>query len=278
MAASLTTDRTNTDRLTVLLDECRRMEIPGAAAGRQRERRQLRPQRRRGIRFGLAAVKNVGAAAAGSIVDGRDEHGPSKDLYEFCERLDLGAVNRRVVESLIAAGACDSLGGHRAQQLEVLERAMRNAQSVQDERRRGPDQPIRRRTRRRRWSSSRRCRTWPSGPRRSGSPMRRSCSGSTSPAIPSSRYEKDLAYFATSLLEIDGRQDGETVRVGGLVSRVSPIERPQGEGDGLRHPRGPIGQGGGRVLLRRLRQMQGTWWCRTRWSSSRAASTAATEP
>ncbi len=227
MAASLTTDRNNTDRLTVLLDECRRMEIPVLPPDVNESSVNFVPSDL-GIRFGLAAIKNVGAAAAGSIVDGRGEHGPAKDLYEFCERLDLGAVNRRVVESLIAAGACDSLGGHRAQLLEALERAMRNAQAVQDERRRGqislfggdsalemehqpalPDVPE--------WTETERLSN------------EKELLGFYVSSHPLTRFEKDLAYFATSLLEIDGRQDGDPVRVGGLVSRVSPSSDRRGK-------------------------------------------------
>ena len=226
MAASLTTDRNNLDRLAVLLDECRRMEIPVLPPDVNESAVNFVPTDR-GIRFGLAAVKNVGAVAAESIVEGRGRHGPSTDLHEFCERLDLGAVNRRVVESLISAGACDSLGGHRAQLLEALERAMRNAQSVQEERRRGqislfggesaleveqqpalPDVP-----------------EWTEAERLS---HEKELLGFYVSSHPLSRYERDLAYFATSLLEIDGRQDGELVRVGGLISRVSPSSDRRG--------------------------------------------------
>ena len=226
MAASLTTDRNNTDRLTILLDECRRMEIPVRPPDVNESAVNFVPTDR-GIRFGLAAVKNVGAAAAGSIVDGRGEHGPSQDLYEFCERLDLGAVNRRVVESLIAAGACDSLGGHRAQLLEALDRAMRNAQAIQEERRRGQfslfggdsaleveHQPVLPDVSE--WTETERL------------SHEKELLGFYVSSHPLSRYEKDLAYFATSLLEIDGREDGEAVRVGGLISRVSPSSDRRG--------------------------------------------------
>ncbi len=226
MAASLTTDRNNTDRLTILLDECRRMEIPVRPPDVNESAVNFVPTDR-GIRFGLAAVKNVGAAAAGSIVDGRGQHGPSQDLYEFCERLDLGTVNRRVVESLIAAGACDSLGGHRAQLLEALDRAMRNAQAIQEERRRGQfslfggdsaleveHQPVLPDVSE--WTETERL------------SHEKELLGFYVSSHPLSRYEKDLAYFATSLLEIDGREDGEAVRVGGLISRVSPSSDRRG--------------------------------------------------
>ena len=66
---------------------------------------------RAAIRFGLGAIKNVGANAVESIVKARDEGGKFTSLYDFCERVDLGAVNRRMIESFIKAGAMDSLEG-----------------------------------------------------------------------------------------------------------------------------------------------------------------------
>ena len=114
MAASLTMDRNNTDRLTVLLDECQRMGIPILPPDINESALNFTPTED-GIRFGLAAIKNVGEGAAQSVVENRIEHGPSTTLFEFCDRLDLRSVNRRVIESLVAAGALDSLEGHRAQ-------------------------------------------------------------------------------------------------------------------------------------------------------------------
>jgi DNA polymerase-3 subunit alpha len=80
-----------------------------------------------GIRFGLGAIKNVGQAAVESIVKARgaapDGNGFGS-LYDFCERVDLGAVNRRMIESLIKAGAMDSLKGTRAQLFAAIDSAM----------------------------------------------------------------------------------------------------------------------------------------------------------
>jgi DNA polymerase-3 subunit alpha len=78
----------------------------------------------RGIRFGLGAIKNVGFNAVESIVKARTETGPFTSLYDLCERVDLGAVNRRMIESFIKAGALDTLGGTRAQQTAVIDSAM----------------------------------------------------------------------------------------------------------------------------------------------------------
>src|SRR5581483_7918730 len=84
-----------------------------------------------GIRFGLGAIKNVGANAVESILAARTESGRFTSLYDFCERVDLSAVNRRMIESFIKAGAFDSLGGTRAQLFAVIDGAMENGTRVQ---------------------------------------------------------------------------------------------------------------------------------------------------
>src|SRR5437660_9508816 len=82
------------------------------------------------LRFGLAAVKNVGGNAIESIVAARKKLGQFKSIYEFCENVDLRLLNKRVLESLIKSGAMDSLG-RRAQLMTVLDRAMERAQKTQ---------------------------------------------------------------------------------------------------------------------------------------------------
>jgi DNA polymerase-3 subunit alpha len=82
------------------------------------------------IRFGLAAVKNVGGNAIESIVAARKKLGRFKTIFEFCENVDLRLLNKRVLESLIKSGAMDSLG-RRAQLTAVLDKAMEQAQKVQ---------------------------------------------------------------------------------------------------------------------------------------------------
>jgi DNA polymerase-3 subunit alpha len=85
------------------------------------------------IRFGLAAVKNVGLAAIQSILSAREEKGNFTSLAEFCLKVDLRKVNKRVIESLVKCGAFESLGFSRAQLLAGLEEAMEWAQSVERE-------------------------------------------------------------------------------------------------------------------------------------------------
>jgi DNA polymerase-3 subunit alpha len=82
-----------------------------------------------GIRFGLAAVKNVGAGAIESIIKERQER-PYSDFEDFCSRVDLRKVNKRVIESLIKCGAFDSLGHRRSQLMEALDQALELGQSA----------------------------------------------------------------------------------------------------------------------------------------------------
>lgn len=89
------------------------------------------------IRFGLAAVKNVGDAAVEAILETRAKGGPFTSIFDFCERVDLQKVNRRVIEQLIKCGAFDSLHPQRAQVMNVLDEAIERAQLFQKERQGG---------------------------------------------------------------------------------------------------------------------------------------------
>ena len=86
----------------------------------------------RKVRFGLGAVRNVGKAAIDSILAARAEK-PFTDLFDLCERVDLRLCNKRVFEALIASGAVDNLGGHRAQYWAVLDAAIQEASLKQQD-------------------------------------------------------------------------------------------------------------------------------------------------
>ncbi|MFW5855204.1 MAG: DNA polymerase III subunit alpha, partial [Thermodesulfobacteriota bacterium] len=86
------------------------------------------------IRFGLVAVKNVGEGAIEAIVAAREEDGPFSSIFDFCERVDLKRVNKRVLESLIKCGAFDSTGANRAQMTAAMEDALEYGQRIQKER------------------------------------------------------------------------------------------------------------------------------------------------
>jgi DNA polymerase-3 subunit alpha len=89
------------------------------------------------IAFALSAIKGCGGAAAAAIVKARKKEGPFRSLFDFCERLDPGSVNRGAIESLVKAGAFDSLGGHRAQWFACIDRALQAGSAAAADRRSG---------------------------------------------------------------------------------------------------------------------------------------------
>jgi DNA polymerase-3 subunit alpha len=129
MAALLTSVTGNTDDVVKYINECREMGIAVEPPDMNVSDANFTPHGP-AIRFGLAAVKNVGHNAIESIVAARKDLGQFRSIYEFCEKVDLRLLNRRVLESLIKSGAMDSLG-RRAQLMAVLDRAVEHAEKLQ---------------------------------------------------------------------------------------------------------------------------------------------------
>jgi DNA polymerase-3 subunit alpha len=129
MAALLTSVTGNTDDVVKYINECREMGIAVEPPDINVSDANFTPHGA-AIRFGLAAVKNVGHNAIQSIVEGRKELGRYRSIYEFCEKVDLRLLNKRVLESLIKSGAMDSLG-RRGQLMAVLDKAMDRALKTQ---------------------------------------------------------------------------------------------------------------------------------------------------
>jgi DNA polymerase III subunit alpha len=129
MAALLTSVTGSTDDVVKYINECREMGIAVEAPDINVSDANFTPHGS-AIRFGLAAVKNVGHNAIESIVAGRKQLGRYSSIYEFCEKVDLRLLNKRVLESLIKSGAMDGLG-RRAQLMAVLDRAIEGAQKTQ---------------------------------------------------------------------------------------------------------------------------------------------------
>src|SRR5258707_14265425 len=131
MAALLTSVTGSTDDVVKYINECREMGIAVEAPDINVSDANFTPHGE-AIRFGLAAVKNVGGNAIESIVVARKKLGRFKSIYEFCENIDLRLLNKRVLESLIKSGAMDSLG-RRAQLMADLDRARERAQKAQND-------------------------------------------------------------------------------------------------------------------------------------------------
>jgi len=129
MAALLTSVTGSTDDVVKYINECREMGIAVEAPDMNVSDANFTPHGE-AIRFGLAAVKNVGGNAIESIVAARKKLGRFKSIFEFCENVDLRLLNKRVMESLVKSGAMDSLG-RRAQLMAVLDKAMEQAQKAQ---------------------------------------------------------------------------------------------------------------------------------------------------
>jgi DNA polymerase-3 subunit alpha len=129
MAALLTSETGSTDKVVKYINECREMGIPVEPPDINVSDANFTPHGL-AIRFGLAAVKNVGRTAIESILAARKELGRFGSIFQFCEKVDLRLLNKRVLESLIKSGAMDGFGT-RAQLMAVLDKAIEGAQKSQ---------------------------------------------------------------------------------------------------------------------------------------------------
>ena len=136
MAALLTSEMGDTDKIVKYIDECRAMDLRVQPPDVNVSAVQFSVAGDT-ICFGLAAIKNVGEAAMESILATRKQDGPFKSLEDFCARVDLRLVNRRVLESLIKAGAFDSLGLPRAHLMAGVDTALETGQRQQREKAEG---------------------------------------------------------------------------------------------------------------------------------------------
>ncbi len=184
-----------------------------------------------GVRFGLAAVKNVGGAALDSIIEERGKNGPFESLEDFCARIDPRKVNRRVIESLIKAGAFDSLGLKRSQYMAILDQAMDQAQAAQRDRMSGqislfsvvddqevakvkrippPDIPE--------WDT------------REKLAFEKETVGFYITGHPLADYEEEIAMVADcTIAELDKTAAGRQLRIGGMVQKVVEKRTKQGK-------------------------------------------------
>jgi DNA polymerase-3 subunit alpha len=121
LAALLTSVKDDKDKTAVYLSECRNRRIPVTVPDINRSQAEFSADGET-IVFGMAAVRNVGEGLVGLIVAEREKGGPFRDFYDFCSRVDAAVLNKRSVESLIKAGAFDSLGHPRQGLLHAYER------------------------------------------------------------------------------------------------------------------------------------------------------------
>jgi len=132
MCALLNSEKNNTDKIVEYVRESEAMGITILPPDVNESIKEFNVMDPKTIRFGLLAVKNVGSTAIDSIVNCRGGI-PYQSVYEFCERIDLRLVNRKVIESLIKCGAMDCLGGYRSQKMTILEKALDQGAKTQKE-------------------------------------------------------------------------------------------------------------------------------------------------
>ena len=137
IAATLSSDMDNTDSVKIFYDDAIANKLTVLSPDVNASEYRFTPVDRGSIRYGLGAVKGTGQQAVECIIKARNEDGPFKDLFDFCQRADKRMVNRRTIEALIRAGAFDSLDDHRARlmasvgiAIEAAEQAERNAMQV----------------------------------------------------------------------------------------------------------------------------------------------------
>lgn len=136
MAALLSSNIGKTEEVIKYIAEAREMQIEVLAPDVNESGWRFTVVGDKRVRFGLGAIRNVGRGAIDSLIAAKTE-GPFTSLYDLCSRVDLRVCNKRVFEALIAAGACDGLGGHRAQLLAALDYAINEASLRQEEEAKG---------------------------------------------------------------------------------------------------------------------------------------------
>lgn len=127
MAAVLSSDMDNTDKVVIFIEECESMELTVLPPNINRSQYQFTVENGQ-IVYGLGAIKGVGEAAVESIIAERNAHGVYQNIFDFCRRVDLHKVNKRVLEALVRSGAVDELGPHRASIFKSLGKAVHAAE------------------------------------------------------------------------------------------------------------------------------------------------------
>jgi len=136
MAALMTTDMGNQDKIVGYFTECRDLGIKVLGPDVNESQKNFAVVDG-AIRFGLAAIKNVGEGAVDSVLAIRADSGRFTSFFDFCRRVDLHKVNKRMLEGLIKAGAFDSLGAKRSQLMAMLDHGIEDGAAAQQERERG---------------------------------------------------------------------------------------------------------------------------------------------
>jgi DNA polymerase-3 subunit alpha len=134
MAGLLSNEINNTDKIAVFVGECKRMGIEILPPDVNRSALKFTPEGERGIRYGLAAIKNVGEGAMEAVIRERKSNGVFTSLEDFCRRFDSRMVNRKMLESLVKSGAFDFLERDRAELFDCIEESLAAASAAHKDR------------------------------------------------------------------------------------------------------------------------------------------------
>ncbi|MES2606770.1 MAG: DNA polymerase III subunit alpha [Pseudomonadota bacterium] len=128
MAAVLSADMQHTDKIVVMVEESRRMGLKVLPPDINQGSFSFTVSKAGQIVYGLGAIKGLGEGPIHNLIKVREESGPFKDLFDFCKRVELGLINKRAIEALVRAGACDSFGADRAVLLAAMPEAVQTAE------------------------------------------------------------------------------------------------------------------------------------------------------
>lgn len=134
MAATMSSDMDNTDKVVTFLDESREIGLKVLPPDVNASDYMFVALDPKTVRYGLGAVKGAGRGACESIVEARRSGGEFRDLLDFCQRVDMGKLNRRVLEALVHAGALDALGANRASLMLQLPEVIKATEQLARER------------------------------------------------------------------------------------------------------------------------------------------------
>jgi DNA polymerase-3 subunit alpha len=250
MAALLSNELANTEKIQLFVNECKRMGIevlpPDVnesgvrfsverrtaisavpSAGDDRDRRDACPTQ--AIRFGLAGIKNVGEIAVQNVIDVRQAGGRFKSFAEFCERVDSRVVNRKVLESLVKCGAFDSLGQSRTRTYAEIDFQLNRVSSLQRDRESGQAalfevEPVHAR---RQATGQTPAVEWSQGEMLA---FEKELLGFYVTGHPLAQYAEILSrYELASSADVAQLQDGQRTRIGGIVSRLQLKTTRQGK-------------------------------------------------
>jgi len=229
MAALLTCDMDNTDKVVKNIADCRDQEIEVLPPDINKSGHSFTVVGK-SMRFGLGAVKGIGSGAVEAILEVRKD-GPFKDVYDFCERVDMRRSNKKVLEALIKCGAFDSTGAVRSALLEGLEAAMSYGQKIQEERDSaqvslfGTAEVVKSNG-----HGGMRLPDLPEWPDKEKLAFEKEALGFLITGHPLDRYVDDIRRLAnTEITGLSELQDGSEVRICGIVSSFKEITTKKGD-------------------------------------------------